>query len=361
MLEKQSAPPANILVVDDTRTSLRLLVDILGGQGYTVRPATSGLIALGAIQQELPDLILLDIMMPDMDGFAVCRAIKASERSRHIPVIFITALDVISHKIRAFAEGGVDYITKPFQEEEIVARVATHLALRQMQQQLHEQVVELEAFAQSVAHDIKGPLSLIAGYADLLTEGFETLEPNQLRQSLENIQRASHKAVKIVDALLLLSNVRKAAVVVEPLDMAAILAEVQQRLSGMMVEYQGRLMAPDLWPVALGYAPWIETVWTNYLSNGLKYGGRPPLLELGATPQTDSMIRFWVRDNGPGLRPEEQARLFNEFTRLDQTSGMGHGLGLSIVKRIIDKLGGQTGVESEPGQGSTFYFTLPAG
>jgi signal transduction histidine kinase len=360
MLEKQSGPPANILVVDDTHTSLRLLVEILTEQGYTVRPATSGLVALTAIQQELPDLILLDIMLPDLDGFAVCRAIKANERSRHIPVIFITALDVLNHKVQAFAEGGVDYVTKPFQAEEIVARVATHLALRQMQKQLHEQVAELDTFAQTVAHDIKGPLGLIAGYTDILVEAFETLDINQLRQSLENIHRASHRAVKIVDSLLLLSSVRKMKVAVEPLDMAAILAEVQQQLAAMMLEYQGQIIMPADWPVALGYPPWIETVWTNYLSNGLKYGGRRPLLELGAAPQADGMIRFWIRDNGPGLHPEEQTRLFNEFIRLDQTPGKGYGLGLSIVKRIINKLGGHTGVESAPGQGSTFYFTLPA-
>jgi two-component system sensor histidine kinase/response regulator len=121
----------------------------------------------------------------------------------------------------------------------------------------------------------------------------------------------------------------------------------------------------------VGHGPWIEEVWANYISNALKYGGSPPRIELGADPPPPSppsggtegearMVRFWVRDNGPGLTPEEQARLFTPFTRLEQVRAKGHGLGLSIVRRIVEKLGGQVGVESEVGQSSTFSFTLPA-
>jgi signal transduction histidine kinase len=122
----------------------------------------------------------------------------------------------------------------------------------------------------------------------------------------------------------------------------------------------------DVWPKALGYAPWIEEVWVNYLSNAIKYGGRPPRVELGAAVQaggsTPPTVRFWSQDDGPGLTPEEQARLFVPFTRLAQGKAKGHGLGLSIVRRIVEKLGGEVGVESEgvPGQGSLFFFTLPA-
>ncbi len=142
--------------------------------------------------------------------------------------------------------------------------------------------------------------------------------------------------------------------------MADVVEQAQRRLRLMIAEYQGEIILPETWPVSLGHAPWIEEVWTNYLSNGLKYGGQPPRLELGATPQLDGMIRFWARDNGPGLTLEAQATLFAEFTRLDKVRAKGHGLGLSIVRRIMDKLGGQVGVESKIGQGSVFYFTLPS-
>jgi signal transduction histidine kinase len=122
---------------------------------------------------------------------------------------------------------------------------------------------------------------------------------------------------------------------------------------------QAEIILPVAWPMALGYGPWVEEVWVNYLGNALKYGGRPPRVELGARVQPGSMVRFWVRDNGPALTPEEQARLFTPFMRLDQVSAKGYGLGLSIARRIVEKLGGQVGVESEVGKGSVFSFTLP--
>jgi two-component system sensor histidine kinase/response regulator len=117
---------------------------------------------------------------------------------------------------------------------------------------------------------------------------------------------------------------------------------------------------PETWPAALGYAAWVEEVWTNYISNAIKYGGTPPRIDLGATVQPDEMIRFWVKDNGRGLTPAEQERLFTEFARLQQVRAEGHGLGLSIVRRIVEKLGGTVGVEVTPEQGCEFYFTLPA-
>jgi signal transduction histidine kinase len=143
-----------------------------------------------------------------------------------------------------------------------------------------------------------------------------------------------------------------------PVNMAEVVNQALSRLSLMIDKYQPELMVADSWPLAQGYAPWLEEIWANYISNGLKYGGQPPHLELGATSQADGTVRFWVRDHGLGLSPEVQAKLFNEFTRLDPVRAEGHGLGLSIVRRIMNKLGGQYGVESRPGEGSEFYFTL---
>jgi two-component system sensor histidine kinase/response regulator len=160
----------------------------------------------------------------------------------------------------------------------------------------------------------------------------------------------------------LLSEVRKAELERTPLDMATIVAEAQERLAYMIKISRAEIIAPPVsaWPTALGYGPWIEEVWVNYLSNAIKYGGQPPRVELGAETLSDGMLRFWVRDNGSGITPEDQARLFAPFTRLDQIRAGGHGLGLSIVRRIVEKLGGQVGVESQVGGGSTFSFTLAA-
>jgi signal transduction histidine kinase len=142
--------------------------------------------------------------------------------------------------------------------------------------------------------------------------------------------------------------------------MAAAVSGALQRLSHMTTEYGPELVMPEQWPVALGYGPWLEEVWANYLSNAMKYGGKPPRLELGADA-TEGKARFWVTDNGPGLTPEQQSLLFVPFIRLHQVRATGQGLGLSIVRRIMYKLGGEAWVESEPGRGSRFGFTLPCG
>jgi signal transduction histidine kinase len=141
--------------------------------------------------------------------------------------------------------------------------------------------------------------------------------------------------------------------------MANIVAEAQRRLTDMVDEHQPKITMPAEWPVAMGYAPWIEEVWVNYISNGIKYGGRPPQLTLGAKKLPDGMILFWIQDNGPGLTPEDQARLFTPFTQLKRIRSNGHGLGLSIVQRIVSKLNGRVGVVSEAGHGSIFAFALP--
>lgn len=356
----------NILIVDDTPDNLRLLAEMLTEQGYKVRPASNGPRALATVQKERPDLILLDIKMPEMDGYEVCRRLKADKPTQDIPVIFISALDEVFDKLTAFASGGVDYITKPFQIEEVVARVQTHLALQAMRQKLQEQNeqllqqnAELDAFAHTVAHDLKNPLSKIITSLSLLQEFAAPMLDEAMLEVFRVCLGSGHQMTTIIDELLLLARVRQGAVQTVPLEMAQIVAQAQNRLSHLIEEYQAELVVPKVWPTAIGYAPWVEEVWANYLSNGLKYGGRPPRLELGATPQTDGLVRFWIRDNGQGLTPSEQARLFTEFTQLNQVNIKGYGLGLSIVQRIIIKLGGQVGVTSQVGYGSEFYFTLP--
>ena len=361
MAEHPINPPrADILIVDDTPANLRLLAGILAGRGYKVRPASHGQMALYAAQAQPPDLILLDIMMPGMDGYEVCRQLKADERTQDVPVIFISALDEPLDKVAAFSVGGVDYIAKPFQFEEVLARVNTHLTIGRLHQSLQEQVAELDAFAHTVAHDLKNPLGLVIGYADYMVQALPDLEPDEMAQHLQKVKQSGQKAVSIINELLLLATVRKREVSVTPLDMAGIVAQSLDRLALLLEETQGEIRLPDDWPVARGYSPWVEEVWTNYISNGLKYGGQPPRLELGASVVSNRMVRFWVRDNGQGLTAEAQQVLFTEFTRLEGIRVEGHGLGLSIVRRIVEKLGGQVGLESQVGRGSLFYFTLPA-
>jgi len=222
-------------------------------------------------------------------------------------------------------------------------------------------IEELDAFARTVAHDLQHPLTQIISLADALKEYSATMTAEELQEHLQTMVSSGRKMSNIIDELLLLSGVRQRQVELSPLDMAGIVAEAQQRLADMMKESQAEIILPPEWPVALGYGPWVEEVWVNYLSNALKYGGQPPRVELGATVQVDSMVCFWIRDNGPGLTVEEQAQLFTPFTQLGQVQTKGYGLGLSIAQRIVEKLGGQVGVESQgvADQGSTFFFTLP--
>jgi PAS domain S-box-containing protein len=229
---------------------------------------------------------------------------------------------------------------------------------KQLEEEREHLISELDAFAHTVAHDLKNPLSAVLGFAELLTAADVKLSDKDVAESLQAIHQSARKMHSIIEELLLLAGVRKTEVERLPVDMAAVVSGALQRLSYMTAEYVPEVVLPDAWPVALGHGPWLEEVWTNYLSNAMKYGGEPPRLELGADA-TVGNARFWVRDNGPGLTPEQQSRLFTPFTRLHQVRATGQGLGLSIVRRIMEKLGGEAWVESEPGKGSRFGFTLP--
>jgi PAS domain S-box-containing protein len=224
-----------------------------------------------------------------------------------------------------------------------------------------EQLIEdLEAFAHTVAHDLKSPLSIIRGYVDLLNTDYDDISDAEKREFLQILDETGRQMHNIIDELLLLASVRQADMVnLTPIDMGAIVASAQKRLALEIQKSQAQVILPTTWPSATGYAAWIEEVWVNYLSNAIKYGGKPPRLELGSQIEPDGMVRYWVRDNGAGIWAKELSRLFTPFTRLDQVQARGHGLGLSIVRRIVEKLNGRVGVESEVGQGSTFYFSLP--
>ncbi|MBN1993354.1 MAG: hybrid sensor histidine kinase/response regulator [Anaerolineae bacterium] len=369
-----------ILIVDDNPTNLGVLFDYLQGSGFKVLVAEDGEVALQRAGYTQPDIILLDVMMPGWNGFETCQQLKDNEETRDIPVIFMTALSDAVDKVRGLKLGAVDYVTKPLQHEEVLARINTHLTIRKLQKNLREQNErlqmenikrrqieeelrkqnkELDAFVHTVAHDLQNPLGMVISYAHVLFEDLPKMELAEALEVLDKIKQAGRKMDSIIENLLLLAGVRRGEVDLKPLDMAEIVAQGRQRLGLEIEKYQGEIIQPQSWPPAKGYAPWVEEVWVNYLSNGLKYGGHPPRLELGATPQPDGMIRFWIKDNGPGITPAEQACLFVEFVRLDELRVAGHGLGLSIVRRIVEKLGGQVGVESTVGAGSTFYFTLP--
>jgi K+-sensing histidine kinase KdpD len=231
--------------------------------------------------------------------------------------------------------------------------------LKQHAVELQTRNEELDAFAHTVAHDIKNLVQASVASTTMLASRHHTLTEQQTNGFLQALVRSNQKMVTIIEELMLLAQVRQEQIRIEPLNMAHIVSEAQRRLATMIANAEAQIAAPSRWPDALGYGAWVEEVWTNYLSNAIKYGGEPPHIELGATTQADGMVRFWVRDNGSGIPDSQKENLFKPFVRLSESPVEGHGLGLSIVRRIVERLGGRVGVENCIGSGCLFYFTLP--
>jgi PAS domain S-box-containing protein len=361
---------ADLAAHEQAEEQYRNLFKYSGESIMIVDPSTLGFVdvnanaarRLGYDRKEMLDMTLRDVEVHDPDGcadslswesgvsgttFYECRYRRKD--GREFPA-------EVSSRLVGFGER---YVLLNFVRD-ITKRKEMENELRDYQRQLEAQNEELRAFNHTVAHDLRSPLTSIMGFAELLNQRLDTITPDKRREHLQTIIRVAGKMSNIIDELMLLAGVRETEAVPEPLDMGAIVSEALDRLSYEIKHYQAEVVLPDAaaWPTALGYGPWVEEVWVNYLSNACKYGGRPPRIELGGA-EASGQACFWVIDNGPGLTPEDQAKLFAPFERLHQVRIQGHGLGLSIVRRIVEKLGGQVGVESEPGKGSTFTFCLP--
>ncbi len=364
-----------VLIVDDTPENLGFLFEYLEECGFKVLVALDGEEALSYSQQTDPDLILLDVLMPGIDGFDTCAKLKEAPETRDIPVIFMSALSDSQEKLRGFELGGVDYVTKPLNKEEVLARINAHVSLRRLQKtlegqnhllesrrrELEERNEELDAFSHMVAHDLRNGLLRVVGYADLLLERAEEERSwdDEVETDVEKIQDAALQMQEVIDSLLLLAGISKKEVKLEPVYMGAIVGRVKRQLDSRIRTSEATLTMPEVWPRVLGYRSWVERVWHNYIENGIKYGGRPPVLTLGTEPCGDDQIRFWVRDNGPGISDEAAESVFRPFTRMHRDRADGHGLGLSIVQRIIKALGGDVRARRMPEGGSEFSFTLP--
>jgi PAS domain S-box-containing protein len=241
--------------------------------------------------------------------------------------------------------------------------------LKETEQNLKEEIEkrgrlieDLDAFAHTVAHDLRNSLGLVNSSSEVIETSLAEGNTEAIHEFAGIIKSASQKAMQIINELLILAAVSHQEIERKPLDMAQIFFSAKNQVNDLILNNNAQISFPEKWPTAFGYATWVEEVWVNYITNAIKYGGSPPVIKVGANESGAEKIRFWLLDNGDGIAPEDQSRLFRKYVRLAPQKAEGYGLGLSIVKRIIEKLDGQVGVEStgKKGEGALFWFELPS-
>lgn len=335
----------------DSDSRLRI-VKAIGGFGNTLpshMPENVG-IAKRVIQSKRPELVL-DVRQ-DPDYVALVPGMAAQITApllSHNNLIGILILETATAD--RFNPDIYDMTTL------LASRLAVAIDNAQLYEQTNSLAKELEAFGHTVAHDLKNPIGNIKGYAEFIIEEDDLARHKDYAKI---IVRAAEKCAGIINALLLLAKVRDQSVLeLRPVVMNDLMQDLQLRLAPEIRASGAQLELPASWPTINSYPPWIEEIWANYLSNAIKYGGQPPRIQIGYDEPAEGKLRFWVRDNGKGLTAEEQAQLFTPFNRIGGSRAEGHGLGLTIVQRIAEKLDGEVGVESKVGEGSLFYFILP--
>jgi signal transduction histidine kinase len=371
-----SASKGNILIVDDTPNNLRLLSSMLTQQGYDVRSAISGSLALMAVRTIPPDLILLDINMPKMDGYEVCACLKADMKTCEIPIIFLSALSEATDKVKAFQVGGVDYITKPFYFEEVLARVENQLALRRMQTELQQAKSEaLRALAQEkelsrlksefvsmISHDFRTPLTSIQGFAELLQHGSDQLTGEIRNRYFQKIDGAIEQMLRLIDEVLLIGSIEAGKVQYQPtpLNLEKFCRDLVETLQlGMSTQHQIHFIATGECTQAQMDQTLLQQILNNLLSNAIKYSPKGGTIQFDLQCQ-DGTATFRIADQGIGIPLDNQQHLFTTFNRCSNVGEIkGTGLGLAIVKRCVETHQGQISMKSEIGLGTTFTVNLP--
>lgn len=374
-------PVINILLVEDNQADADLICYLLNSLATIPTPQTEEITihqakrvseAANLLARNAYQTILLDLSLPDSQGLDTFKKIKINAPGT--PIIVLSGLDDQTITSKAMKEGAQDYLVKGSIDAQLLVRAIRHAIERQhlindhlqAKNQLAEQTIqlqtrneELDQFAHTVAHQVQGLLGQVIGYGSYLHMVYLEQMDAEGQLALKRILQSGHKMNNVLSEILLLASVDREETMLIPLNMQRIVAEACKRLVFEIQESGAQISQPDDWPTAVGYPSWIEEVWVNYISNGLKYGGTPPILELGANMTQNNAICFWVKDNGDGITEADQIRLFKTHTRLNPQHTQGKGLGLSIVRRIIEKCGGHVGVDSQLGKGSTFWFTLP--
>lgn len=361
-----------VLIVDDDRLNVRILSGILKPEGYVMRAVHSGEEALDAYEDFKPDLVLLDVVMPGINGFETCRTLRARHGELLAPVIFITAKSESDDVIEGLAAGGVDYLPKPFKGREALARLRTHLQNRLLTEQQRQLVAQLSTANSAknrllgmVAHDLRNPLASIRGLTEFLTDGsVGPLSPDQL-DLVQTIQETSQSMLTMVNELLDLSVIESGELkihaehrqIAEVLGKSVYLNNINAAKKGSRIELAGVEGDTEL----VIDADKVKQVIDNLLSNAIKFSPPHSVIRV-EIEQGETDYAILVRDQGPGIPENERHKLFKDFsqTSVKPTAGeKSTGLGLAICKRIMESHGGRIGAENNPAGGSVFRLVFP--
>jgi signal transduction histidine kinase len=352
-----------ILVVDDQPNNLKVIASLLS-QEYTLSIANNGENALKMLEKGIPDLILLDIMMPDMDGFEVCRKIKENDKTKDIPIIFLTAKTDIHDIVKAFENGAVDYITKPFNQAEVKARVKTHIQLHHAKLKIEQNNKEKDKFFSIIAHDLRSPFSGIIGFSEILVEQIREKDYNGIEEFAELILQSANKSMELLTNLMTwaLSQTGRLNYQPEPIYLNALVNETVSLISDTALNKSIKINQNIDSSIQLFVdKEMIMTILRNLIGNAIKFthigGSIHVVSEINSDKVTLSVI-----DSGIGMKPEMISDLF----RLDKNTGRpgtngeaSTGLGLILCKEFAEKNGGTIWVESVEGKGSVFHLALP--
>ncbi len=359
----------NILIVDDTAKNIQVVANILNEQGYQMAFARNGKAALANVKTAKFDLILLDIMMPEMDGYETCQHLKNDPETKDIPVIFLTAKTDTESIIKAFEIGGVDYVTKPFNSAELLARVRTHLSLKRASEELKQsehQLKDLNAtkdkFFSIIAHDLKNPFSVLIGFSDILIDS-EGL-PDEEKEMVRDMNTASKHAYDLLQNLLKWSRSQVGHLQCQPemIDIYHIVKNSMVLLGNNAKDKQIQLLS-QIEENTLAYADMemITTVIRNLINNAIKYTPEGGTITASAADK-DGVWEISISDTGVGISPQDVQKLFRidvKHSTPGTAAEQGTGLGLNLCKEFVEKNSGIIQVESEEGKGSRFYFTVP--
>ena len=375
-LETAMDKDARILIVDDTRANLDVLCEFLDGEGYTVSLAPNGEVALRIASRMVPDLVLLDVMMPGIDGFEVCRRLKADAKTAEVPIIFITAEDETHRVVMGFDVGGIDYIKKPFRDREVLARVRTHLNVDRLTRELSDKNGELERanaqiqvvsdrksqFVPNLSHELRTPINAIIGFNRMVLRKEGEKLSDQHRQNLGKALDAANNMLEMINDLLDLSKIEagKMEISAQRVDVGTLVksccAEIEPLVhDGVSLRFQ---VDDRQWRVCSDRAK-LRQILINLLSNAAKFTGAGSI-DVRASVDGGA-LRFVVADTGIGIPEEALESIFDEFKQASTTAtGKGTGLGLPITRATAQLLGGSVHVASQVGKGSTFTVTIPA-